>query len=210
MLRDRIRLVSVVLAACLVSLPLLAAGPGERLAERAALIAQYDALAPLTETQRKDAYSVLTPDVQSALWVVHLERFLVDHPELTAQQRGVIYEGIGMLRAGLFERLYSSDAARVAAATEDLNQFSIRAKSLLSHELTDLAFNTIGRGKPAAEPVDPMAGRWKVAGNPLPYCTCSVQDDYCWEGGCVYRTNSCRFTTGCGTFFQYGCDGLCY
>jgi hypothetical protein len=210
--RQRIRLACLAAVAfSLVSSTLLAAGiVTDRVpeADRRGIVARYDALAPLTVDERKEAYMMEAPEIQNALFVLHLERFLATHPELTVDQRAVIYEGLGLLRTGLLARLHSADSDEAFRANEELTQLSLRTKSVLSLELAEKAFAQIGPGTP---PRESLGGHGKIiAATSRPYCSCATMDSYCNPGFCFSEPVRCLPVPACGTFFQYACDGLCY
>lgn len=168
----------------------------------------YDALATKSQFERQDIVPTLPPDVQTALWTIHLKQFLVNHPELTVEQRSVIYEALGLLTSDVFERLRSTDAATRVAAEGEVDELGARAKLRMSRALGREALAQIG--PPQVTPaIATNSAEPPGHGQPNDTCDCSIVSDYCWFGDCLYTFTCTRTPSGCGTLFRYRCDGLC-
>jgi hypothetical protein len=163
---------------------------------------------------RRDLYSPLSVEMKEDLWTLQLERFINQHPELDQEQRSVVYEALGLLTAGVLEHYPASQD--FAAKTLPLQQ---RAAAVFPRSWIAAAFGQLGDSETSV--VLMRSGITNEAREDLPtrhifsYCDCNIdpQQDFC--GGltgpehCIDGKRVCTFTTGCGWWWSYGCDGYC-
>jgi hypothetical protein len=165
--------------------------------------------------------------MKSALWVHHLLSAVTIHPEFTAEQLSVIYDGIRLLSPALYE-------THSAAALNAVHDLTLRAQRLFSGDVALSLFVEIGSAIPSA----PEAGvelnrestsRSRIEGalpkhdenarrpvRPMAMdCGCSVWDDWCPKTHYFDPNWSCHLTNcnykldGCGAFGAYSCNGIC-
>jgi hypothetical protein len=166
---------------------------------RSAVVAQYSRMAALPIEQRKEIYGNLPVQMQGDVWTFHLESFLLDHPDLSPEQRAVVYEALGLIQSGAL------------IPDESLRHLELHARAALSAELVDAAFLALG---PRAAPLISA----KLIPRSLSDCECSTVSDYCCfmdcptspTPKCVRGRKSCTLvSSGCGFLWQYGCNGIC-
>lgn len=166
--------------------------------------AKYESLRTLSKRDLRPEWVQLTPAMKSGIWTLHLTQFLDDHPELTAEQRSVVFEALGLIASGALEVDYRSPeyATRVL---EPARQLERRARTLLPNELVREALLQLS---PAAEPAGP--GGFKVASQNTCHCRISAGGEDCgWSGTCVQDPNICAFYPYCGPMMMEACDGIC-
>lgn len=104
------------------------------------------------------------------------------------------------------DRVASSDGVEVLpfdpnASCEATNQADRRfrkvAVEVLGETLAREAIATLGEAEPVQESAPPLD------------CSCSRQSDWC-AAGADCESLACNVVAGCGTFWAYQCDGLCY
>ena len=61
--------------------------------DRVQVIAFYDRLVAMSSSDAKQAYDSAPASLKEDLWTIRLERFVANHPELSNEQRAVIFEG---------------------------------------------------------------------------------------------------------------------
>ena len=180
---------------------------------RTDVMSVYSDLSRRTMAERRVIFRTLSPAMQSDLWAVHLEQFVASHPELSVEQRSVVFEGLGILAAGVFD---SSDKdGQIHTA---LRYLESRAKTTISKELLSEAFSTLGGpdlgsvgAGDGAVAVPLFASRQRPIRSLYdpPACDCSTTSDWC-PGECIFLREMCTFTIGCGFLWQDGCNGLCF
>lgn len=158
----------------------------------------------LATPEGKDAYVALPPSIKRELWLVHLRRALGEVPNLSAAQRGLIFETIGLIALGVFEGEPTSDSwdQLYGAQMRDLER---RAREAFDARLARSLFAELG------PEVD-----FAVTESFFDPCSCSTESDWCdlitnpnprCRSGGDYR---CRpRASGCGFLLMYACDGLC-
>lgn len=200
-----------------------AGAPGDdavrRLVAEPAEVGQtYDALVSIHKQERKRIYGTLPASMKSALWNHQFLIALVQHPELTAEQRAVLYDAVELFTPELFEIPFASPgwSRRVDQPVRELTR---RAKAAFGVALGGQLFARLG---PMTQVVAPQTADASLsaktlhpAPNDIPPCECSTVSDYCsWEygsdfacvgGGCYWGLN-----WGCGTAELYPCNGLCH
>jgi hypothetical protein len=164
-------------------------------AHRDHLPERYDDVVAYAMPYRRAIHAASPPAVRDALWTEQLARYRAAHTALTAAQRAVLDEGTALLagRYGHTELELLRERAIDAYGLEE-------ARSLLA---------TLGPSSAAS----------------ARKCGCTVVSDWCfhhchgccWDGlgcdnvDCMRKTGCCCVMQpdGCGTFWQYVCDGLC-
>lgn len=173
----------------------------------------YDSITELSGIERRAMYRTLSPSTRAELWILHFQQVLHDHPDLTAAERSVILEGIGLIRSGSVD--FSLPAAEQNRETqESIAALQYRAQAALSADLVRLTFGEIGGEQRVVTP----AHRFHVTTNAPPTdCICNVGSLYTCGGPsdplpyCFAPLQpSCTIiTSGCGFLWLYICDGLC-
>jgi len=158
----------------------------------------------LTTPEGKDAYAALPPSIKKELWMMHLRRALLEVPNLGSEQRGLIFETIGLIALGVLEEDPSS-ATWVQAYGEQMRSLETRAREAFESRLARSIFAELGPG------VD-----FSATESLFDPCSCSTESDWCdvitnpnphCRSGGDYR---CRpRSSGCGFLLMYACDGLC-
>lgn len=175
----------------LMAIPMLAGGSRER---------EYKVLASLQGAERKAAYARFDGGTKAELWMLHLEKFVVAHPELTDAQRAVIAEGRVLLASGVLQALKSKSSAEVEDARNAMLTFEARATPLFSRELYSAAFVRLGPPTKSTSILQVSSLRPECFCNPN-YNECSGGE--CFTGGCLVMPD------GCGTFGTDICTGMC-
>lgn len=145
---------------------------------------------------RKAIYRVLPKKTQAALWHEQLAYYLND-AGLSAQQKSFIRNADAALDSVLATP-HDMQAIHAFNATAQLLFGFTRAREMFA----DLGVNTpeVRQGGP----LDPKEA--SVTGG----CGCSRQSDWCNPAGNGCVNSPCTGTiTGCGTWWDYGCDGIC-
>jgi hypothetical protein len=190
------------------------AGIEPRALDRDALVrARYSALLTLSLMQRKQLVVALPNDVRSSLWTFQISELLRDGTDMTAEQRAVAYEGIGLLAAG----------KTPTEAAADFNAFEKRLRSAFATSAHAVAFVQLGTDTMVpATPADraTLTRLRSVARRPdpsasLPQCSCSHLSDWCDtftnpDNVCSSHFSCTRTIDGCGTFWDWECDGICW
>lgn len=187
--------------------------------ERREVVTQYARLAAVPLLERRDAYAATAARMRSDLWTLHLEYFLSDHPELTTEHRSVIYEALGLLASGILD--ISGDPSRWQAEIEPLlRNLQTRAQQVLPPGMASAVLAELGpSSNVVGDAVNGPLPRWRVVPNGYE-CECSTESDWC----CAFTQPTCPTPTcrasqppfgctptssGCGTFWMYGCNGMC-
>jgi hypothetical protein len=159
--------------------------------------AMYDGLGALSCGERSQAYSSYPREQQLELWTLHLQKFLVNHPNLTGAQRSLVFEGLEMVASGALDRTDDPKAMSLVQA------FKQRAQVQFDQETFKDAFVRLG-GR-----VDSAAGvrRPERVGALQPYCDCSRDED-CGGSDCNFL-RPCTEVPGCGPFRMELCVGAC-
>lgn len=150
--------------------------------------ARYQAILTKTPLQQKQVILQCSAAEQAEIWTAHLKRFLADHPDLNGEQRSVIYEGLGLLAAGVIERARLGQAEISAVALAEIDHFDERAKASMSRELGRAAFAELGPAEPALAVSLPHLIARPLSGE----CECSARSDWCLFGDCYYTLTGRR------------------
>ncbi len=156
-------------------------------ANRGRLPTGYEAVVRHSLPYRRAIFTASSTQVKSALWTQHVRAYVAAHPELSAAQAAVIERLLSLVsNPASFEQ---NDEAALATLGEDL-------KAVLGEEEAGNLVATLGRG----EPTGPSAVS-------RPTCHCSTVSTWNCNHGC--GAGGCNVTGGCGTFWQYPCNGRC-
>lgn len=190
---------------------------------------EYEHLASEPLESRRHLFAAFPSSMKSAVWVHHLLRAVTTHPEFTAEQRSVIYDGIRLLSPEQYD-------THSAAMREAIDNLTVRAQLLFPRDVALAVFVDIGSAIPfAAAPEAGVdlnregANRTEGDQPALPKrdaksrppvralgmdCECSV-----WTvNWCAIRRGTgwschltgCNFSDfGCGALGLTGCDGTC-
>jgi hypothetical protein len=175
----------------LMAVPVLAGDSRER---------EYKVLVSLQGAERKAAYAHFDGRTKAELWMLHLEKFVAAHPELTDAQRAVIAEGRALLASGVLQALKSKSSAEVEDARNAVLTFEARATRLFSRELYSAAFVRLG---PPTKSVSVLR-----VSSLRPECFCNPYYNECSGGEC-YTGECWVMPEGCGTFGLDICTGMC-
>ena len=189
------------------------------------MIAKYLEISSLATESRKDFYSQsLSDDMKDDLWSLQFEYCLIDHPELTAEQRSIIFETLGFIQSGaLHVHVGSPDRhARVELPIQHLAERLSQSAFPNARE----TFAHLGYPDPfSVSQVPAQSARGKLRttkpdlGN-LPPCECSSEPNQdfccvldCLTSGtpkCISVPHTClRTPDGCGWLWQSACNGYC-
>jgi hypothetical protein len=120
---------------------------GRLAAESPDVAREYERLASEPLESRRHLFAALPSSMKSALWVHHLLSAVTTHPEFTAEQRSVIYDGIRLLSPELYE-------THSAAALDAVHDLTLRAQRLFSGDVALSLFVEIGSAIPIAAAPD--------------------------------------------------------
>jgi len=167
---------------------------------RGEVVSTYAAITSLPAPQARSMFRTLTVAMQGDVWLLHLDEFMVNHPELTAEQRAVIYEGIGLLASGAIEPR-GLDGSATPAVQYAVGVFGERAKSVHGPQLAFLAFANLSREHSAIGLPPTATARPRTNAPLLPgqdECQCSGDSDWCGDeeickvGDCIPTWSAAR------------------
>lgn len=164
----------------------------------------YDVLRSFNRSDVKVQFAALTPQLQADVWTVHLTRVIAEHPELTPDQRGVLFEALGLIASGAFEA-DRNDPEWNARVREPLAHIEARARLLLSPELVMVALYDLDRDAALSRL---ERRRFRIGTNET--CHCNTTGTDCSPNvPCVREFPRCTLAQGCGPMYLDGCNGLC-
>jgi hypothetical protein len=169
---------------------------------------------------RKAIYHELSLQQRRALWREHLSSFVGPDSRLTAKQQALVRSVIG----GINSYVAAPAKARDALARDGLT--AKRLKAEFGDQLAREIFTDLGGADPRtnetrtsvsntgtrelASTVSVPNSQKSVKTESLPFCSCSVESDWCSHGMCSDIHHDCIATDEeCGTLWCYTCDGLC-
>jgi hypothetical protein len=174
----------------------------------------YDDMSSMSMSDRKDTYRALSSSMKAAVWAHHLRKMLIEHPEFTSEQVGLINDFLTLLTPEFFE-VESFTAEWWARIDAPLQELGKRAKTVFDSRLARAVFADLA-GQ-SGEHSSPSVREQSTSSDPTkrqlipntPYCECSTISDYCYTGyKCVQ--GGCYWTSaGCGLLWDYSCTGLC-
>lgn len=154
-------------------------------------------------------FNVLSPDTKAALWRAHLERYLEQHPKLTAAQVNLIHRAIDLVDLPSTFSTPNDDPlweTLVNRPIQDLEQEF--AKSFSRQEMAAILSRLSSKDTVRLQilEVDPASAKAAIQ------CSCSTVSDWCRPSPyrCYLNNPTCASTaSGCGTLLQYACNGTC-
>lgn len=184
-------------------------------ANKATLPQTYDDVVAYPEMYRRAIYVESTPQVRSQLWTEQINRYRTAHPALSGEQASVV-DTAAKLAA---DQANFADPI-TAAARQQLSALQDSAIKAFGKQDAGQLLATLGSTETTtanARPAGPVPAGVVVNG-----CGCSVESDYCVQSSCVpWQACDCNspfpndcincaaVSGGCGTFYQYPCDGGC-
>lgn len=184
-------------------------------ANKAKLPRSYDEVLAYPEMYRRAIHVESSPQVRSQLWSEQLTRYRAAHPALSGEQASVV----------------DTAAALAADPATFADTMTTHVRQRLSG-LRDSAIKVFGTndarqlvamlGPEQPVPASATSASAIPAGVVVNGCGCSVESDYCFQSSCVpWQDCTCNgpfpndcipcsaVSGGCGTFYQYPCDGGC-
>jgi hypothetical protein len=157
-----------------------------------------------SEANQKELYFALPPSLRADVWTLHLEAFVQPESDLIAAQKSVVYEAIGLIAAGALD-----DDVQLPPEVE--NAFLARIRANFAPALATSIFASLGRTGRTRTGTPGEKGRIGVN---VPECSCSTKSNWCDsvtnpEPYCKTLLRCMSTPDGCGTFWQYACDGTC-
>lgn len=142
---------------------------------------------------RRVAYREMTAEQQSAAWTAHLNGFSAEVAGLGSTQRAVFAK----------VQTYAKNPANFRAPDQAaLEALAAAANNAFGKDQAASMIATLGPSETqTASRVTPNT----------PSCTCAAASDWCNNNTrCVGLVTACNHHGGCGSFWSYTCDGLCY
>ncbi len=172
---------------------------------------EYERLCAVGSVEAREQIRELPAEMKADVWTLQLERFLMEHPRLTRDQRAVVSDAMELIATGLFEvseRIDHSTTLWDTTVRQPLDRLQERANAVFPSDIASEVFTRIGTG-----PAKPRS-KSKLISQDFPPCDCSTSDPTSCginNGNCVANGpgHRCFFTDGCGTLGASGCNGLC-
>ncbi|MCQ4042774.1 bacteriocin fulvocin C-related protein [Streptantibioticus rubrisoli] len=166
-------------------------------AHKGVLPRRYTDFAAHDLAHRKAIYTELPAPDRSRLWLEHLHRYRASHPSMSADQLHVVDQA---------ERMAHQESAFAATMDTSLHRRleGLRLAAIAAFGKTEgrMLLATLGGPAPSPESVNSSD------------CACSCISDWCDNGACVCCLDcsdcDCHCHGGCGTFWEYQCDGGCF
>ena len=190
----------------------MAAGAGERSLplrnSEPEVLRQYESLQFMDRQQLRGQMERMTPKMRADVWTVHLLRVMREHPELTAEQRSLIYEGLGLIAAGIFE-IDRTSREWTAQGRPTLLDLTRRIQAAFPPELSR-ALTTDPRDSvmTAPSPGDRL-NRFRIGAQGACECSIFLQTDCQDRGVCNGSFPFCMPYHSCGPWMSDTCDGVC-
>ena len=174
----------------------------------------YDNMSSMPLGERKNDYRGLSSSMKASLWAHHLRKILVEHPEFTPEQVGLIKEALSLLKPELFDIRGDTPEWWVSVGVP-LQELVKRARVIFDPTLVRTIFNDLAghsgalRSDSASERTMSSESIKKRIVPNTPTCECSTAVDMCIPGWkCIQ--GGCYFTSqGCGALWLNSCVGLC-
>jgi hypothetical protein len=144
----------------------------------------YDAVVAYPMPYRRAIYRASTPQVRGQLWEEQLNRYRAAHPGLSPEQETVLDRSLHLTRTNFASLTEADEKAAISAFGKD------EALAL---------FATLG----------PLSAPMATPADDGPDCGCTVGHDYC-GGNTSCQYTYCNYVGGCGPFWSYQCNGLCF
>jgi hypothetical protein len=160
---------------------------------------EYDHLAQFSVTYRRAIFHALSPAARNSLWQQHFQRYLAAHPTLSPEQVAFVK----MAQSRMSPMLFSDDQSMAPSKelTAVASELESRATTLFAESEIHALLANLGPIAVSEPSVEGVA------------CECSRSSDYCSNRGSGYRctASNCDYkSSGCGTFWSYPCNGICY
>jgi len=187
---------------------------------------KYYELSALPVKETKAWFRNASPNEKSELWRTHLALFLVTHPELNERQKKVVLAGMSLVTPEFFE-IRSSDPGWKAKVGEPLRALEEQITRAFSPRDAAKIFVTLSSHTESANCAAGYADSVLLKSVNYPFsqapnrfgmpdvefekrdCGCSTDSDWCPISGYCKAGSCTRTTSGCGTFWNYPCDGMC-
>ena len=197
------------------------------------LLRKYSDLSAISVKGRRAKFRTEAADQKSGLWRTHLALALIKHPEFDDLQKEIILTGMLLATPQFFE-VPSSSPDWKAKVREPSRALERQIAVAFAREDAAAIFATLGDNVAAAKSGPTTAGsallksiNYEPSSDSRSYrqwtpsrytqdfefeqsssCQCSTTSDYCpiW-GYC--RPSVCSPQSGCGTFWNYPCNGVC-
>ena len=136
--------------------------------------------------QQRNMYKLLSPEEKVEIWKIKFSKFM-KHPSLNEDQVHFINKISTLLNADIFSN------------KSKLNEYEIKGEAIKLFGVAG-SYSLLATLKTVPEPslVEPGGGT----------CSCSGASDWCGSRAACY-TLGCSYSSGCGTLWQYTCDGTC-
>jgi hypothetical protein len=159
------------------------------------LPASYNELITYSVAYRKAIFRASAPAVRSNLWVEHVNHYQAAQPALSDGKKLLLRRAATMAATtSIFE---PGTARREAEA-----QLSGLRAAVTSEFGPDEAYRILAMLGPGARPT----ARRTMSED----CQCATADSYCGDNTTCQNLGQCGDVSGCGSFWAYECDGLCY
>jgi hypothetical protein len=165
----------------------------------------------------KVLFSELPPTMKADLWVYQYHLYLTTMPELSVEQRAVIFESLGLVLAGIFDN-NKTDPKWSAWAAQAKAKVQADAAAVFDRPTIKLIFMRLGNPATTTVVRNSGPGLHIKPDDVLYDCDCNSdpdQDFCCIWPTCtdVCRTglgSRCIYTPdGCGWGWSQPCNGLC-
>lgn len=150
------------------------------------------------DAAQRSAYNLLQPHEKYALWFDHLKKF-ENVNTLNTEQKRVVKDVLQFLTPSFFSQ-------NSKLSTENFDILQYKMKTMFPRDKAILIFSSfktiLNQIKTNSSAVTNRQTSVK--------CTCNQGDDWCyWGSSCGY---GCGGTSGsgCGTLWEYGCNGSCH
>lgn len=129
----------------------------------------------------------------------------MERPELTSSQRDLVFQGLGLLTAGIFDinRLDAEWESRFGESVRGLEQ---QVRESFSYNEARAIFATLEASAVERTAVAQIGG--------LPLCSCSTDSDWCDritnpDPYCAQTIPCIPRVARCGFLWLYDCNGIC-
>jgi hypothetical protein len=166
--------------------------------------AEHEAIWTLETGQARERYRSLPSEMKADVWTIHLERFLIEHPDLTPAQRAVVSDALDLIASGLIEANNAIDHSSPLWETivhQPVKKLQERANAEFGDGLERDIFTRIGVRRSRVK------GRIEL--NDL--CNCNTTHPLDCSN-CIprFQGGMCSFTMdGCGILGTEPCNGRC-
>jgi hypothetical protein len=168
----------------------------------------YDEFVKLPVAYQPAVFDVLSADTKSELWRAHLTQYLEQHPSLDRTKTELVNQAIEFVsRPTTFSTPHTDPlwGMLVGQTTKKLE------KKFQAAFGKDEADAIVGRFTPENHSALRVMELDATGAKAILQCSCSTQSDWCSPSPyrCYVNNPTCATTSGCGTFFQYTCNGTC-